>query len=114
MTKLERIEAMLSSYSFTEEEKNFLEHEKKLITNRKTILAKPTARQIANDELKTKILGDMVLGSQYQVTDLVQHSPSLTNGESSQKVTALLNQLVADGKLAKVKAKGKTYFSVVG
>lgn len=70
---------------------------------------KLTATQEANLVLKNDIYNTMVEDVKYTVTDLIKQVPSL-DGLMSQKVTALVNQMVAANLLEKVKEKNRTYF----
>ena len=70
---------------------------------------KLTATQEANLVLKNDIYNTMVEDVKYTVTDLIKQVPSL-DGLMSQKVTALVNQMVGVNLLEKVKEKNRTYF----
>lgn len=70
---------------------------------------KLTATQEANLVLKNDIYNTIVKDVKYTVTDLIKQVPSL-NGLMSQKVTALVNQMVTANLLKKVKEKNRTYF----
>lgn len=70
---------------------------------------KLTATQEANLVLKNDIYNTIIEDVKYTVTDLIKLVPSL-NGLMSQKVTALVNQMVAANLLEKVKEKNRSYF----
>ena len=70
---------------------------------------KLTATQEANLVLKNDIYNVMIKDVKYTVTDLIKQVPSL-NGLMSQKVTALVNQMVTANLLEKVKEKNRTLF----
>lgn len=70
---------------------------------------KLTATQEANLVLKNDIYNTMVEDVKYTVTDLIKQVPSL-DGLMSQKVTALVNQMVTANLLKKVKEKNRTFF----
>lgn len=71
---------------------------------------KPTKTQEENEVLKGVIL-DTLTNEGVTVTDLQAKDETLS-GLSNQRVSALLRQLVTDGKVAKVVDKKKSYFSL--
>lgn len=71
---------------------------------------KMTATQKANADLKTKILEHMVIGKGYLCADMLTEFDFL-EGMSTSKVSALVNQLVKDGKVEKASVKGRSYFT---
>ena len=70
---------------------------------------KPTANQIANEELKAKICDSMESGVRYQVKELAK----LVGMESFQKCSALVKQLKDSGRVARSEEKGVAYFTKV-
>ena len=70
---------------------------------------KPTANQIANEEMKTKIWDSMESGVRYQVKELAK----LVGMESFQKCSALVKQLKDSDKVARSEEKGVAYFTKV-
>lgn len=70
---------------------------------------KPTANQIANEELKAKICDSMESGVRYQVKELAK----LVGMESFQKCSALVKQLKDCGKVARSEEKDIAYFTKV-
>ena len=70
---------------------------------------KPTANQIANEELKAKICDSMESGVRYQVKELAK----LVGMESFQKCSALVKQLKDCGKVVRSEEKGVAYFTKV-
>ena len=70
---------------------------------------KPTANQIANEELKTKIGDSMESGVRYQVKELAK----LVGMESFQKCSALVKQLKDNGRVVRSEEKGVAYFTKV-
>lgn len=73
---------------------------------------KPTATQVENVGLKEAILLSMVEGEKYTVTDLMKSCEELA-GLSNQRVSALVRQLLLDGKVTREEIKRKAYFSLV-
>ena len=70
---------------------------------------KPTANQIANEELKARIWDSMESGIRYQVKELAK----LAGMESFQKCSALVKQLKDCGKVVRSEEKGVAYFTKV-
>ena len=70
---------------------------------------KPTANQIANEELKAKICESMESGVRYQVKELAK----LVGMESFQKCSALVKQLKDSGAIVRTEDKGIAYFTKV-
>jgi len=88
--------------------KTFLEHEIELL-DKKAASKKPTKAQVANEGVKARIL-EVLTDEGQTVTDILTAigDSSLTN----QKVSALLRQMVADGKVVKGTDKRKSVFSL--
>lgn len=82
--------------------------------NRKSVSKKPTATQLENENLKNAILiflsgeGD----NRFTVTELSQQVDEL-EGRTTQKVSALMRQLLLDGQVERITEKNKTYFTKV-
>ena len=72
---------------------------------------KPTATQKENIGLKDAILYSMEIGKQYTVTDLMKSVAEL-DGLSNQRVSALVRQLLLEGKVEREEIKRKAYFSI--
>lgn len=88
-------------------EKMLAQVEKKSTTEKK-----PTATQLENVNLKEAILLSMSVGEKYTVTDIMKGCVEV--GElSNQRVSALVRQLLLDGKLEREEIKRKAYFSLV-
>lgn len=91
----------------------FIEHEKELLARKNATPSgerKPTKTQIANDGIKAEIL-ETLNGCAEGVTcsELLKLNPALAE-YSSQKIVALIRQLVAEGKASREVVKGKAYF----
>lgn len=86
----------------------FIEHELELLANKnksKTGEKKPTERQIENEKLKKLIVEFMKPNTLYAGADFIKGIPEL-NGESNQRVAALLKQLMEnEGKVERVQEK---------
>lgn len=74
---------------------------------------KLTEQQIANLGYKADILAYLADGQAKTATEILKGIPTFPDDMSNQRVTALLRQLILDGKVSKEMVKGKTYFKVV-
>lgn len=72
---------------------------------------KPTARQIENEGLKATLLETLEVGKAYTAKAIVDLE--LNGISSTQKATALMKQLVADGRATVADGKVKEY-TVIG
>ena len=109
MTKADFFKQMLANSNLTEDEQNFINHELELLAKKNSAEKKPTAVQVANDGIKTDILEGMVEGTLYTITDLIKTIPALAD-LTNQRVSALVRQLIADGKVERIEEKRKAYF----
>lgn len=114
ITKRENFEAIISVL----EEANrpelvaVMEHELELLAKKNSYKStKPTAKQTENEDIKTVIVEGMESDKAYTITDLLNTIEGI-KGLTNQRVTALVNQMVRDGKLVKTIDKRKSYFSV--
>ena len=80
--------------------------------DRKSVAKKPTPTQVENNKLKSAIIE--FLNSQgencFTVTELTQQVGEL-EGRTTQKVSALMRQLLLDGLVVRTTEKNRTYFS---
>lgn len=109
MTKADFFKQILANYNLTEDEQNFINHELELLAKKNSAEKKPTAVQVANNDIKTDILEGMVEGTLYTITDLIKTIPALAD-LTNQRVSALVRQLIADGKVERIEEKRKAYF----
>ena len=72
---------------------------------------KPTKAQLANEEFKAKVLA-VLTETPASVTEIMAKDESLS-ALSNQKVSALVNALVEDGKATKTTEKRKSLFARV-
>ena len=112
MTKREMYEQIKANYALTDEEVAFIDHELELLAkkNASTGERKPTATQKANEGVKDAIVDVLIAnGEQMTVSEIVK----VIDGDyTNQKISALLRQLIADGKVEKVVDKRKSFFKV--
>ena len=87
----------------------FIEHELELLEKKNSVDKKPTATQVANISIKDAIYEGMEDDHQYTITELIKEideCAELTN----QRVSALVRQMIADGRVEKIEDKRKSYF----
>ena len=94
----------------------FIEHEIELLERKNASASngtrKPTKTQIANEGIKAEIL-ETLEGCSRNITcsELLKLNSSFAE-YSSQKIVALLRQLVNEGKVTREVVKGKAYFTL--
>jgi uncharacterized protein with gpF-like domain len=74
---------------------------------------KPTANQVANDNLRSAILAEMEPNVLYTVTDMMKKL-SCCAELSNQKISALIRTLVDSNVIEKTVDKRKSYFRKIG
>ena len=87
----------------------FINHEVDLLSRKRSASSKPTKRQVENEALKgriAEILGDEGM----TVTNILDELN--VDGLTNQRVSALMRQMVADGKAIKEMVKGKAMFTI--
>lgn len=91
----------------------FIEHELELLAKKNSSEKKPTAVQVANEGIKETVLNVLVEnGGLMTITEMQKANAEL--GElSNQRISALVRQLLADGKVERVEEKRKAYFKAV-
>ena len=87
----------------------FIDHEIELLS-KKSGSRKPTANQVANEGLKEVILANLT--SEGMTASEVLASATDFEGMSNQKISALLKQLVNEGKVVKTSDKKKSIFKL--
>lgn len=114
MTKREKFE-MLKALNEVKENPmlvDFIEHELELLARKNASGEKKlSASQVANEGIKSEILEEMSVNPNrlYSISEMIkvfECCKELTN----QKISALIRQLVADGKVERVEEKRKAYF----
>ena len=76
-----------------------------------TASGKPTATQVANEGIKSTIVEGMVKGEKYTISNLIKSNTALAD-LTNQKVSALVRQLIKEGKVVRTEVKGVAYFSL--
>lgn len=74
---------------------------------------KPTARQSENAKIKASIVSEMEPNVLYLVGDILKGFKSMPEDMTSQRLSAILNQMVASGEVEKTTEKNKSYFSKI-
>jgi hypothetical protein len=74
---------------------------------------KLTEQQVANLGYKTDILAYLADGQTKTATEILKGIPTFPEDMSNQRVSALLRQLILDGKVSKEMVKGKMMFKTV-
>lgn len=91
----------------------FIDHELELLAKKNSAEKKPTAQQTANENIKSAIVEGMEVGKKYTITELIKCIPTCSD-LTNQRVSNLVRQLIAEGKVERVEEKRKAYFSKVG
>lgn len=89
---------------------DFIDHELELLA-KKAGNKKPTKTQEENEVVKAEILN--VMSTEGMTVTEIQNKSEVLANLSNQKVSALLRQLVAVGKVEKTVDKKKAYFALV-
>lgn len=112
-TKKDKFNALLALAEVKANPKlvEFINHEIDLLEKKNSAEKKPTAQQTANDAIKSAILGNMVEGKGYTITDLIKAVPECAD-LTNQRVSALVRQLVDKGEIVRTEDKRKAYFSL--
>ena len=112
MTKREMFAQIKANYPLTAAEVAFIDHEIELLEKKNSGEHKPTAKQTENENVKSAIYEEMENGARYTISEMIKALPScaeLTN----QRVSALVRQMIADGKVSRIEEKRKAYFSKI-
>ena len=113
ITKRERFNSLLS---LSEVQANadlvaFIEHEIELLDKKNSSEKKLTVQQIANEGIKDAIVEGMEENRLYTVTEIIKEVAEC-NELTNQRVSALLRQLISEGKVVKSVDKRKSYFQL--
>lgn len=93
--------------------REFVAHEQELLAKKNAATAtKPTKAQQANADTKAHLLEVMANGEAHTVTEW-QDADEALSALSNQKVSALMRQLVTDGKVTKTVDKRRALFAIV-
>ena len=112
MTKKEKFEAIveiLNAQGETDLAETMEAEIDRVVKHNSYRSTKPTTKQKENEAIKDLIL-DTLDSTPATISDIIAKNPSLPN--SIQKVSALLGQMVEEGKAVRTYVKRKAYFSV--
>ena len=91
---------------------DFINHELELLEKKNASKSTTESKtQKANNEIKAKIVEEMVEGKRYTITEMIAELPCC-NGLTNQKVLALVRQLKDNGEVNRSEEKGKAYYSL--
>lgn len=90
----------------------FINNELNLLAKKNSADKKPTATQLANEEIKNAILTYMKPSEKYTVTDFTKSVPECAD-KSNQKISAMMVQLISENKVQKIIEKRVSYFALV-
>lgn len=113
MTKTQMFADLLTIPAVSENpaRKEFIEHEMELLAKKNQADKKPTATQVANEQVKDAIMQYMADGEKRTVTEIMKAIPSM-NGFSNQKAGSLVRQLTLENRLVRTEVKGRALFSL--
>lgn len=112
-TRKEMFKAIMALESVQENQDFVIFLEKEIAKcDRKSVAKKPTPTQVENEKLKNAILEFLNSENEnrFTVTELIQQVDAL-EGRTTQKVSALIRQLLLNGMVVRTTEKNKTYFS---
>lgn len=91
----------------------FIEHELELLAKKNSAEKKPTAVQIANEGIKSVILEALAENGKMMTISEMQKVNAELGEMSNQRISALVRQLINDGKVERIEDKRKAYFKAV-
>ena len=111
MTNVKAIDSVLANCNVPSDVAEKLGKMKEQFVKKNSAERKPTANQVENAGLKDTIVSYLYeTGVSATITDLMKGVPELAE-LSNQKVSALVRQLVEEGKVLRTEEKRKAYFS---
>ena len=113
MPKAQMFAQIKAKYDLTADEIAFIDHEIELLAKKNANKSsKPTAKQIANEELKDVIFMHLAETERaYTIADMIKSIPEC-DGLSTSKVSALVRMLINENKVERFEEKRKAYFKV--
>ena len=91
----------------------FIEHELELLAKKNSAEKKPTAVQVANEGIKDVILETLENADRMMTISEMQKANEELGELSNQRISALIKQLLNDGKVERIEDKRKAYFKLV-
>ena len=115
MTKRDYYNALLAlkEVKGNEELVKFINHELELLAKKNSAEKKPTAVQIANENIKEAILDTLKENGGMMTISEMQKANAELGEMSNQRISALVRQLKEDGKVERIEDKRKAYFKAV-
>ena len=111
VTKREMFEAIKAVLT-DEAQIAFIDHELELLAKKNAYKSdKPTAAQVANEGIKTQIM-EVLTAEPNRLFTATEVGKAVNPDLSNQRISALLRQLVEDGKVTKTVDKRKSYFQL--
>jgi hypothetical protein len=114
MTKMEKYARLLAMPAVANDKisAEFIQHEMELLAKKNSADRKPTAVQEANNGIKETIL-DLLAdkGKSMTISEMQKASPELAE-LTNQRISALVRQLVQEGKVVREEIKRKAYFKL--
>lgn len=112
ITKREMFEQIKANYALTDNEIKFIDHEIELLTKKNSKDRKPTAQQIANENLKANIVAYLTEKAKPQtITEIIKGADECAD-ISNQRISALCRQLIDENKIVRTEIKRKAYFGI--
>ena len=90
-----------------------MEHELELLAKKNSAEKKPTATQTANEGIKNVILETLIDNGGLMTISEMQKANNELGTLSNQRISALVRQLLENGKVERVEEKRKAYFKAV-
>jgi DNA-binding transcriptional ArsR family regulator len=114
MTKAQMFAQIKANYALTKAEVEFIDHEIELLTRKNTTEKKPTAKQTANDGIKTAIVEALTADPNrlFTITELTKTVPNLPEDMTPQRMSALVRQLKEAGVVERIEEKRVAYFRI--
>jgi DNA-binding transcriptional regulator GbsR (MarR family) len=91
----------------------FIEHELELLAKKNSAEKKPTATQLVNEGVKETIITTLAENGGLMTISEMQKANAELGELSNQRISALVRQLIADGKVERTEEKRKAYFKLV-
>ena len=92
---------------------DFINHELELLAKKNSAEKKPTAVQVANEGIKEVILETLADSGKMMTISEMQKANEELGELSNQRISALVRQMLADGKVERIEDKRKAYFKAV-
>ena len=114
MTKMEKYARLLAMPAVANDEisADFIKHEMELLAKKNSSDRKPTAVQEANNGIKETIIELLAdRGEPMTISEMQKASPELAE-LTNQRISALVRQLILEGKIVREEIKRKAYFKL--